>query len=176
VQRLLQQFRWTIVGVGIGIAMVTIAAMTQVDLVLVNLEWLERLEQAQVDGIATAVLLAGGGWALDAARARRQRARERETERLQVLHATMRTVHDIVNNFLNNLQLVQIEGDGLLPDEVLGLLDERIRDVAEKLRILGNLERVATLTMPTGLGIDYGQDVRDAIAGCPPTGAEERPR
>ncbi len=61
------------------------------------------------DDLGLALLLLAGAFGLDRTMAagRLRRERELETERLRVLKATMRTVHDIVNNFLNGLQLVR---------------------------------------------------------------------
>jgi len=42
----------------------------------------------------------------------------------------MRTVQDIVNNNLNQLQLLRMEADGHVPDETLRLFDESIQDTA----------------------------------------------
>ena len=78
-----------------------------------------------------------------------------ESQRLRVFQATMRTVHDIVNNFLNNLQLVRLEAEGRLPLEMVTLFDEMIADASEKLRALGNLEKVTEKQMSIGVGIEY---------------------
>ena len=39
--------------------------------------------------------------------ARMEREAQRQAERLRVVHVTMRTVHDIVNNCLNQLQILR---------------------------------------------------------------------
>jgi len=43
---------------------------------------------------------------------------EIQRQRLRVFKATMTTVHDIVNNFLNSLQLIRLEAEGRLPAEL----------------------------------------------------------
>jgi PAS domain S-box-containing protein len=76
-------------------------------------------------------------------------------QRLRVFRATMTTVHDIVNNFLNNLQLVRFEAEGRLPDEMLTLFDGMIAEAATKLKTLGDLETVREKQMEVGVGIEH---------------------
>ncbi len=84
---------------------------------------------------------------------------EIQEERLKVLRATMRTVHDIVNNFLTSMQLFQMEAEekNALNPETLELMDNIIQDTAAKLRKLGNLEATPEKQMASGVGIDYDQ-------------------
>ena len=78
-----------------------------------------------------------------------------QLQRLRVLKATMRTVHDIVNNLLNGLQLVHLQAVGHVPAETLELVDRGIREAAAKLKALGDLETVTEKEMAFGPGIDY---------------------
>jgi PAS domain S-box-containing protein len=80
---------------------------------------------------------------------------EIQRQRLRVFKATMRTVQDIVNNLLNALQLVHLEGEGQAAGEMQALVDQVIREAAVKLKTLGNLETVQEKEMAAGLGIDY---------------------
>lgn len=89
-----------------------------------------------------------------------------QVERVKVLHATMRTVHDIVNNFLNHLYLFQHEAEKkeALEPESLILLESIIQDTADKLKKLGELDSTPEKTMAGGVGIDYektGDDETD---------------
>lgn len=83
-----------------------------------------------------------------------------QEERIKVLRATMRTVHDIVNNFLNNLQLFQLEAEekNALEPESLELLESIIQDTTTKLKKLGDLESTPEKQMAGGVGIDYEAD------------------
>lgn len=83
-----------------------------------------------------------------------------QEERVKVLRATMRTVHDIVNNFLNNLQLFQLEAEdkNALEPESLLLLETIIQDTTTKLKKLGDLESTPEKKMAGGVGIDYEAD------------------
>jgi PAS domain S-box-containing protein len=80
---------------------------------------------------------------------------EIQLQRLRVFKATMRTVHDIVNNLLNSLQLVHLEAEGELPAEMLTLVDRMIQEAAVKLKALGDLETIKEKEMVMGMGIDY---------------------
>jgi PAS domain S-box-containing protein len=80
---------------------------------------------------------------------------EIQLQRLRVFKATMRTVHDIVNNFLNSLQLVHVEAEGQLPTEMLALVDRIVQEAAVKLKALGELETVKEKEMSIGQGIEY---------------------
>ncbi|VTR92981.1 Uncharacterized protein OS=Photobacterium profundum GN=PBPRB1928 PE=4 SV=1 [Gemmata massiliana] len=117
------------------------------------------------DDLGLALILLVGAFGLDRTMAagRLRRERELEAERLRVLKATMRTVHDIVNNFLNGLQFVRIEGEGVLPTETLELLDVLSRDTAEKLKALGDLETVPERQMASGTGIDFAQGAGNRV-------------
>ena len=78
-----------------------------------------------------------------------------EAQRLRVFRATMTTVHDLVNNFLANMQLIRLEAEERLPQETLDLFDRLIDDNAAELRLLGELEVVREKEMAVGTGIEY---------------------
>ena len=86
----------------------------------------------------------------------RRQTEQREAERaeqLRVVHVTMRTVQDIVNNCLNQIQLLRLDAEGLVPEESLRLFDEAIQDTTAKLKELGNLEAFAEKQMAIGSGL-----------------------
>ncbi|MCB1985700.1 MAG: hypothetical protein H6936_13555 [Burkholderiales bacterium] len=80
-----------------------------------------------------------------------------QEEKIKVLRATMRTVLDIMNNFLNGLQLVKIKIDQnkTLTNEELKQLDTMIQDAASNLKKLANIEEIKEKKMAGGFsGID----------------------
>lgn len=88
------------------------------------------------------------------------RENEIEKEKLKTLKATMRTVQDITGNFLNSMQLIQLEIDRnkTLSPETVSKLDKLIHDTAQKINKLGNLEEIREKRMAGDLtGIDYEQ-------------------
>jgi hypothetical protein len=80
-------------------------------------------------------------------------------QRLRVLRATMRTVQDIFNNFLQNVQLFQMEAEekNALDPESLKMIDSAIKKTTKKLTKLGNLDSTPEKQMAGGVGIDYEQ-------------------
>jgi hypothetical protein len=80
---------------------------------------------------------------------------EIQLQRLRVFKATMRTVQDIVNNFLDSLQLVHLEAEDQLPAEMQTVVERMIQEAAAKLKTLADLETVKEKEMAIGPGIDY---------------------
>jgi K+-sensing histidine kinase KdpD len=87
---------------------------------------------------------------------RRQQARWLESERLRVVHLTMRTVQHIVNNSLNQLQLLRLEVAESAPPSSLALFDETIQDTAAKLSALASLGTFREKRMAIGTALDDG--------------------
>lgn len=88
------------------------------------------------------------------------RENEIEKEKLKTLKATMRTVQDITGNFLNSMQLIQLEIDRnkTLSPETVNKLGGLIQDTAQKINKLGNLEEIREKRMAGNLtGIKYEQ-------------------
>lgn len=80
-----------------------------------------------------------------------------QEERLKVLRATMRTVDDIVNNFLNSLTLFRLEAEekNALSPESLALMDSIVLETSTKLKKLSELDSTPEKKMAIGTGIDY---------------------
>jgi hypothetical protein len=81
---------------------------------------------------------------------------ELQREQLRVVHVTMRTVHDIFNNCLNQLQLLRMDAEGRVPNESLELFDAAVRDAAARLKALGDMPAFAETPMAIGPGLDDG--------------------
>ena len=129
---------------------------TEFDVLNSGLQALVRVENSEIDEIIATFLIVIFGLVIDRLRAwsRTRRRAEIDEHRLQVLQATMRTVHDLVNNFLNNMQLFRMEGEvAPLSPESLELFDTLIHETAEKLRALGASESVVEYQMASGAGI-----------------------
>lgn len=83
---------------------------------------------------------------------------EVQAERLKILRATMRTVQDIVGNFLNKLYLfkIEIEAKDALPPETLELMESIIHETSGQLVKLGDLDTVKEKELAGGtIGIDF---------------------
>lgn len=78
-----------------------------------------------------------------------------EQAKLRLFQSTMRTVKDIVNNSLNDLQLVRLtleqEEKVSKDSEALQLMDQLIFETSAKLNRLGELEEVKEKDMGGGV-------------------------
>src|SRR5262249_26245638 len=81
---------------------------------------------------------------------------ELRAEQLRVVHVTMRSVEDIVNNCLNQLLLLRVEAEGLVAGESLALFDQAVAEASGKLRTLAELQTFAEKQMEIGTGLDAG--------------------
>lgn len=86
---------------------------------------------------------------------RAKRESEMQAQRLTVFKATMRTVQEIVNNSLNEMQLFLLDAEGLMPEESLRSFDDLIKRTAAELKALADLESTAERESPIGRTIDY---------------------
>lgn len=84
----------------------------------------------------------------------RLHAAQLRAEQLRVVHLTMRTVQDIVNNCLNQLQLLRMDAEGHVPDESLVAFDRAIREASDQLRALADLGVFKETQMEIGPAVD----------------------
>jgi hypothetical protein len=86
----------------------------------------------------------------------RRHAVELQAEQLRVVRVTMRTVQDIVNNCLNQLQLLRADAEEHVSAESISLFDQAIKDAASQLKALGDLDAYAEKQMEIGTALDVG--------------------
>ena len=94
-----------------------------------------RIEHEEIDELVSVWLLVGVAFLFDQVRFTRRvhNIATLEAERLRVVHVTMRTVQDIVNDGLNQLQLLRFDAEDHVPPESLALFDDAIRDTVAPL-------------------------------------------
>lgn len=82
---------------------------------------------------------------------------EMNEERLNVLRATMRTVNDIVNNFMNNVLLFRLKAEkrNALEPEDLALIDAILKETTANLKKLRDLNSTPVKNVAGGVAIDY---------------------
>jgi hypothetical protein len=167
----LRRFPFTFGSVGFAVIVAGVALIGHVNLIEIPISAINRIERGEVDDIVTAWLLVVVALVVDSVRNRRrdereakrqieEREAERQAEQLRVVHVTMRTVQDIVNNCLNQLQLLRLDAEGLVPEESLRLFDEAIQDTTTKLKELGSLEAFVETQMAIGGGLDVSVQSR----------------
>jgi len=134
-----------------------LSLFTHFDLFTFLLEVCSRIRSYEMDKLAIPVIVILVGFFIDQTivRPREEREAEIQAQRLRVLKATMRSVHHIVNNFLNSLQLFRLDAEDTLPQESLDLLDELVQETSAKLQVLGDLETTPEKPTPIGICIDY---------------------
>lgn len=116
---------------------------------------LSRIETFQTNEILVLAIVFLAGLSVDQSRnyIRQRRKRAADKHRIQAVRSTMATVHDVVNNALNNLVLIRMEAErsqALSPD-TLALFEDLIGDTAAKLRHIDELETFAEHTLGKGL-------------------------
>jgi hypothetical protein len=154
-RHLLRRFTYTSVALAFSLLILVAALFSNVDVFELPSVVVPGIEPSEVGEVVTAFLLVIPALFVDSIVAR-QRAHEAHivAEQLRVLQVTMRTVQDIVNNNLNQLQLLRLEAEGHVQEETLRLFDETIHDTAEKVTALGNMEAFAEKPMVAGSGLD----------------------
>jgi hypothetical protein len=153
--KILKDMRVTMVAAVLATAMIVTAALTNFDVVKLNLKFLNTIEQFEFDDVLSGLVLIFVAMAVDRALLRRRQRREVEARELQTLKATMRTVQHIVNNFMNNMVLFQIEADAVMPRGFCDPLGELIQETAQKLKTLGDVKSVRETPLAMGAGIEY---------------------
>lgn len=133
----------------------SLAMFLQVDLFEGFIDALSALEAFEADEVVLIIFFVVLGLTIDMARYQglQRRRISLDQERIQAMRATMATVHDVVNNGLNNLHLIRLEAEKsqALSPETLSLFEELISDTAAQLREIDQLESVAERTLGEGL-------------------------
>jgi hypothetical protein len=154
---LLHRFPYPYTSVTLAIALIVLAVglFSNIDVFELPSVVIPGIEPSEMGEIVTAFLLVIPALVVDHIVAR-QRAHEHElvAEQLRVVLVTMRTVQDIVNNNLNQMQLLRLEAEGHVSDEILTLFDEAVRNTAAELTELGNMKVFAEKAMAAGSGLD----------------------
>ena len=100
----------------------------------------KMVEPYEGDEVIPVLILVGGAIFGDLVRQRRQARRDQEmfNHRLDVMRTTMGSVQDVVNNFLNNMQLFRLEAErtGALDGDQLQQFDGLIGETAQKLKAI----------------------------------------
>lgn len=153
----MRRVRATAAATTLAVFLLLLNFISGVDFIDVVGKLIEGIPANHLDEILIAILLVCIGTAIDGTAARHQRDREAEiqAQRLMVFKATMRSVHELVNDSLNQMQLFRMQAVGLMPEESLTSFDDLIERTAEELRALGNLQSTPERDTPLGRSIDH---------------------
>jgi hypothetical protein len=151
VLRLINQLRSTLIATTAAVVVLPAHGINWIELKLNPL--FDHVTPAALSGCVLILV----GVAMDWARAWRRKRYERdiETQKLQALQATMRTVQHVVNTFLNDLLLFEVQAAGVIPREMLDSLDDTVQQIARQLKAIGDVESVREKPLGGGVGIDY---------------------
>jgi hypothetical protein len=149
------QFPFTAAAVVLAMVVLLAALIGHINLIQWPVDLLDRIERQEIDDVVTVFLLVIAAFIVDHVLVVRRTQHEirLQDERLRIVKVTMRTVQDIVNNCLNRLQLVRLEGEGRVSQESLALFDAAIQETSAKLTTLGDLEAYAENQMAAGTGL-----------------------
>ena len=154
-QKTIRDFKATAVTTAIGLVAYVILLIADLDLIERVVVILQSFEQYEVDELLILVVIPLSGLAYDLITNNRLKKHQIEVQqqRLRVLKATMRTVHHIVNNFLNNLQIIRMESERsqALPPKSLEKMDAMIQQTTTKLKILGDLDGTPEIQIAPGI-------------------------
>jgi hypothetical protein len=156
-QQLFRRFPYT--SVTFALALFVLVAALRFNINVFDLPGVDviGIERNEIGEIAMVFLLVVPAFFVDRIVARqRMHESQLQAEQLRVLRVTMRTVQDIVNNNLNQLQLLRLEAEGHVSDGTLRLFDETIQNTAAELTALGDMKAFAEKPMASGPGLDVG--------------------
>ncbi len=142
--RILNNLKITVIMFIVGSAIYLIARILNFDVFEFSAGILNSLENFEVDEIFVVVILIIIGLAIDMFVLKNRRAQEIivQQQRLRVLRATMRSVQDIVNNFLQSMQLFTMEAEKkqALNSKSLETINSLIFETTNKINRLSALE------------------------------------
>lgn len=153
--KIMRRYPFVLATLLLSVMYFTLGASFDLDLFEILIDFLYRHEYVEADEVIFFIVLAFIGLAIDQTRrVRRQRALNAVHKgRIQAVRSTMTTVHDIVNNALNNLQIIRLEAESsqALSVQTLETFDDLIADTASQLREISELETFAERTLAPGL-------------------------
>jgi len=154
------RFRITLYLAVIGLLVVGFHIIFDVDIFEKFVALIHRYEAYEVDELVIVFPLILIGLIIDGLNEKNRKEHEIELQRLKALKSTMTTVHDISNNFLNNMQyfIMEARENKQLKDESIETINTLIFDTAEELKLLGQVNHTKEQEYSAGIsGIDYKQ-------------------
>jgi len=132
-------------------------SLFQMDLYIKFIDFIDGLIFIRTEEVEIAIGFIAISIAIDQMRMIRRRRRKSalDAERLAAARSTMATVHDTVNNALNNLLLVKLEADKgeALKPETLILFGQLIDGMAADLRLISDLDTVSERTLSEDISV-----------------------
>ena len=160
-------YRNTAIATIFSLIFLALSILFDLDLFERFVSLLHKAEDFDVDEVIIAGSIIITGLMFDYKRESEKQRQELELKRLQALKATMSTVHDVVNNFLNNIHLFIFEAKktGTLTPESIDSLERLMHKTASELRQMSEVQSVQEVEVVKGIiGIDYKDKSSDEAA------------
>ncbi|MBU2511561.1 hypothetical protein KJ966_09480 [bacterium] len=153
------RYKASLMAVLVSMVIISLALFGQIEIFEHLIFVLEYCEKAELDELLLCAILILIGSVFDARRLIKDKKHQLyvEEQRLVVLQATMMTVQDIVNNFLNNLYIFKKEAENTsaLSPVSIERLNSMIFETSRKLKLIGDLKSTPEKHSPSGLmGLD----------------------
>lgn len=135
----IKEYKWTCTTMLISSCLLVISFLFDLDLYEMFDEFLEEMDHLELDEIILFgfPVMLGITFDLQYHRRKKQRQIILNEQHLKTLSNTLRTAQDIVNNFLNSLQLYILKAeDQKLPPEDVEQLDRLIKTTSDRLNHL----------------------------------------
>jgi len=152
------RFKATLYCLLLGLLIVTINILFGLNLFERFVDFVHQYEEHDIDEVVLILVPLLIGLCIDLNNENHRKAQLVERERLKALKATMTTVHDINNNFLNGLLYFVSEAkeSNALNTESIDTINQMIFETAERLKNLSDIKHTKESDYGSGLkGIDY---------------------
>ena len=144
-----------------GSILIAINIYFELDIFEMGVAFVHQYEEYDLDEVLLIGIPILVGLLIDLLNEKQRKQHLIDEERLKTLKATMNTVHDINNNFLNNMVYFVSEAreNKQLTDDSIEEVDRLIYETADQLKLLGNITHTKETDFAAGIkGIDYKVD------------------
>jgi len=142
----------------VGSILIAINIYFELDIFEMAVAFVHQYEEYDLDELLLIGIPILVGLLIDLLNEKQRKQHLIDEERLKALKATMNTVHDINNNFLNAMVYFVSEAkeEKQLTDDSIEEIDKLIYETAERLKLLGNITHTNETDYGQGIkGIDY---------------------
>lgn len=161
-------YKYTLLSLLLAVIFYIIVLLADLDIMDNIISFLTQFEKYEVDELLLAGFVFSMGIIIDVTKNKIKKEFELrlQTQRLQILKSTIRTMQDIINNLVVALQYFRVNAEDLkqLDNESLELIDSLIESTTDKVNALSNLENPEEKEIYSGLTIiDYEGKKRRTI-------------
>lgn len=138
IMKIVKRLKYSLIFLFLALTILLFSHIFDFDIFETIFEFFESFEEYELDELVIFFIILSFGIITDAVlnTVRLKHERALDEEKLKLFNNTMHEVHDIVNNFLNNMQYFTYEAKSseALPAEQLEEIEEIIQETSRKLR------------------------------------------